>query len=166
MKEVSNGGWQGNGTAMFSTSSGEFQLMTNQTDSNIVGASAMASNIRLSANDNGIRVYGAFTMNTTNAFGYDMAINGDAIFNKVVVKSYGTWPDFVFLQNYNLRSLNELKLYIGENGHLPDVPSAANVEENGVDVFEMNKVLLQKVEELTLYLFQLQEQINELKNAQ
>jgi hypothetical protein len=165
LKELSSAAWQGQGAIMFTTSTGEFQLITQHTAGGILnGTTALSNNIRLSANADGVRAYGAFTMNTSNAFGYDMAINGDAIFNKVVVKSYGNWPDFVFMENYNLRSLEELKSFITLNGHLPDVPSAEEVKEEGVDVYEMNKVLLQKVEELTLYLIQLQEQVNDLKD--
>lgn len=74
-----------------------------------------------------------------------------------------TWADFVFEKNYKLMSLNELQSYINENKHLPNVPSENEVVENGVDLVEMNKILLQKVEELTLYLLQQQKEIDELK---
>lgn len=60
--------------------------------------------------------------------------------------------------------LCEVEQYIAAHHHLPEVPSATEVEENGVDVGEMNKVLLQKVEELTLYIIDLQKQIDELKS--
>ena len=53
--------------------------------------------------------------------------------------------------------------YIRDNGHLPDVPSAAEVEDEGLSLGEMNKVLMQKVEELTLHVIELQKQIDELK---
>jgi hypothetical protein len=164
MKELSSGVWQGNGTAIFATNSGEFQLVTNQSGSIVNGASAMLSNVRLTADDNGIGVNGSFRLNTTNDFGYDMAVNGDAIFNKVVVKAYGTWPDFVFSKSYNLLSLAEVDMFIKTNGHLPNVPTAYEVEQNGVDIYEMNKTLLQKVEELTLYLIQLEKELKALKN--
>ncbi len=73
------------------------------------------------------------------------------------------WPDYVFTDRYTLMPLGELEGFIAANGHLPQVPSAAAVDEDGVDVGEMNKVLLQKVEELTLYIIDLQKQIDELK---
>ncbi len=76
------------------------------------------------------------------------------------------WPDYVFGADYRLRSLSETEAYIRENGHLPDVPSAEEVEEGGLSLGEMNKVLLQKVEELTLHVIELQKQIDELKNQQ
>ena len=76
------------------------------------------------------------------------------------------WPDYVFGADYRLRSLSETEAYIREQGHLPDVPSATEVEEEGLSLGEMNKVLLQKVEELTLHVIELQKQIDELKNQQ
>ena len=74
------------------------------------------------------------------------------------------WSDFVFDKSYHLMPLGEVEQYIAAHRHLPEVPSAAEVEENGVDVGEMNKLLLQKVEELTLYVIDLQKQIDELKS--
>ena len=73
------------------------------------------------------------------------------------------WSDFVFDEDYQLPSLSELEDYVKANRHLPDIPSAKEVEENGVDLGEMNAKLLQKVEELTLYVIDLQKQIDELK---
>jgi hypothetical protein len=83
---------------------------------------------------------------------------------EVKVQNDLCWPDYVFNKDYKLQPLNELEQFITENQHLPNVPSAADVEENGVELGEMNALLLQKVEELTLYILDLQKQINELKN--
>mgnify|MGYP000748724498 CR=1 FL=1 len=74
------------------------------------------------------------------------------------------WADFVFEDDYQLRSLEEVESYIAENGHLPDVPSAQHVEENGVTVGEMEATLLQKVEELTLYMIELKKQNDSLQS--
>lgn len=60
--------------------------------------------------------------------------------------------------------LRELETYIGEHSHLPGVPTAEEVEQEGADLGEMNKVLMEKVEELTLYIIDLQKQIDELKS--
>jgi hypothetical protein len=86
----------------------------------------------------------------------------------VLSEDYGispksTWSDYVFGKEYNLRSLQDLSAYIKVNRHLPNVPSAETVAEKGYSQHEMNKVLLEKVEELTLYVIQQQETINELK---
>jgi hypothetical protein len=63
-----------------------------------------------------------------------------------------TGADFVFDKKYSLRKLSEVKSYIEQNQHLPEIPSAKEMQTNGVELGEMNKKLLQKVEELTLYL--------------
>ena len=73
------------------------------------------------------------------------------------------WSDYVFDPAYRLMPLDKVERYVHENHHLPDIPSAAEVEEQGVDVGEMNRLLLQKVEELTLYVIDLQKQLDELK---
>ena len=100
---------------------------------------------------------------TTDTKGYKLAVNGDAIFTKIKVKSYSTWPDYVFGEDFKLLPLQELEAYVKKNNHLPDVPSAEVVEKEGIDVAEMNKILLQKIEELTLHLIDLQKQVNYLK---
>lgn len=74
------------------------------------------------------------------------------------------WPDYVFGSSHRLMPLREVEDYINANGHLPEVPSAAEAEAEGVDLGEMNRLLLQKVEELTLYVIDLQKQLDELKS--
>lgn len=70
---------------------------------------------------------------------------------KVDVASANGWADYVFNENYNLKSLEEVEKHINENGHLPNIPSAKEVVENGINVAEMDAKLLEKIEELTLY---------------
>ncbi len=73
------------------------------------------------------------------------------------------WPDFVFADDYQLKSLYEVENYIRANRHLPGVPSEAEVIENGVNVGEISSILLQKIEELTLYMIELNKQNEELR---
>ena len=80
------------------------------------------------------------------------------------VKVYTDWADFVFEKNYNLPSIEEVEKFINENGHLENIPSAKNVEKNGIELGEMNKLLLQKIEELTLYIIELKKDIDILKS--
>lgn len=75
-----------------------------------------------------------------------------------------SWADFVFDKNYRLRPLQEVEIFIQKNKHLPDVPSAKDVAEEGYSQHEVNKALLQKVEELTLYVIELQKKIEKLEN--
>ena len=69
----------------------------------------------------------------------------------------------MFDESYRLPSLSELERYVKENRHLSDIPTESEVKQGGVDLGEMNALLLQKVEELPLYIIDLQKQINELK---
>jgi len=80
---------------------------------------------------------------------------------RVSVVNSGTWADYVFAPGYQLRPLKEVESFIAANHHLPEVPSACEVEENGVDVMEMQITLLKKVEELTLYMIQQQKTIEQ-----
>jgi hypothetical protein len=99
---------------------------------------------------------------------YKLDINGNARANKIVVNTTGA--DFVFEEDYSLRTLEELQKYIRQNKHLPEIPSAKEMEKEGLDVGEMNIKLLQKVEELTLYLIEqnkkLEEQIRKNNDQQ
>ena len=82
----------------------------------------------------------------------------------VYVRAPGAaWPDYVFAPTYKLRSLPETARYIQAHGHLPDVPSAAEVEQNGIELAAMNAALLRKVEELTLHLIALQRETTALR---
>jgi len=72
------------------------------------------------------------------------------------------WPDYVFKAGYSLLSLPETEKYIQKNGHLPDVPNAAEVEKDGVSLGVMNKVLLKKIEEMTLHLIEKDKIINQV----
>ncbi|MGY3214532.1 hypothetical protein [Mucilaginibacter sp. HD30] len=96
--------------------------------------------------------------------GYKFAVDGAAIATSVTVKLSANWPDFVFLKNYKLPTLNEVKTYIDKNQHLPDMPSADEIHKNGLDLGEMNSLLLKKVEELTLYLIDQKTEIDRLRS--
>jgi hypothetical protein len=100
------------------------------------------------------------------AFGYKLAVNGKIIAEEVVVKLSQNWPDYVFSPNYTLRPLSEVEEHISNHGHLPDVPSAQQVEKDGIGVGEMNAILLKKVEELTLYVIELKKEVEYLKDKE
>jgi hypothetical protein len=95
--------------------------------------------------------------------GYNLAVKGNILCEEMKVKLVGTWPDYVFDQNYKLRNLEEVEAYVKENKHLPEVPTAQEVKDNGILTGEMHQLLLKKVEELTLYLIEQNKQLNELK---
>ena len=82
---------------------------------------------------------------------------------KVALSTATEWSDYVFDDDYELMSLKEVSEYVSKKHHLPNVPSADEVVEQGIDVAKMDALLLEKIEELTLYIIDLQKQINELK---
>jgi hypothetical protein len=77
------------------------------------------------------------------------------------VKVYNTWADYVFAKDYKLSTLKEVEKYILKNGHLPNVPSAKEITEKGLELGEMTKIQQEKIEELTLYLIQQNKRIEE-----
>jgi hypothetical protein len=97
-------------------------------------------------------VNGNFGIGTTDTKGYKLAVNGNAIFTKVKVKAFAGWPDYVFDEGYPLTSLKALGDFVRSEKHLPGIPSASEIAENGQDIGEINMQLVKKVEELTLYL--------------
>jgi hypothetical protein len=82
---------------------------------------------------------------------------------KVALKNTGDWNDIVFEPDYKLMPLEKLKEYCTKNKHLPEIPCAQEVVDNGIDVGKMNALLLKKIEELTLHLVQLNERIAQLE---
>jgi hypothetical protein len=94
---------------------------------------------------------------------FSLAVNGEAIFNRAVVKLYGNWPDFVFDDNYPLQSLEEVENYVKKNKHLSGFKNQNEIKENGIDLGDTQRLLTQKIEELTLYVI---EQNKEIKSLQ
>ena len=84
---------------------------------------------------------------------------------RVDIASVKGWADFVFEKDYKLMPLNELELFIASNKHLPTVPTAEEVVNNGLDLAQMNSKLLEKVEELTLYTININKKNIELEKA-
>jgi hypothetical protein len=90
-----------------------------------------------------------------------LAVNG-TIHSKEVKVDMNNWPDYVFKEEYNLPPLQEVEKQIKEDGHLKDVPSAVDVQKNGIYLGEINAKLLQKIEELTLYAIEQQKNTEKL----
>lgn len=95
---------------------------------------------------------------------FKLSVNGSIRAHRI--KVYTDWADYVFYDNYQLPSIEEVENHILEKGHLINIPSACEVEKNGIDLGEMNKLLLEKIEELTLYIIQLNNEIKELKKLE
>ena len=96
---------------------------------------------------------------TTDPGSFKLAVNGKIWSQEVNVAMTNPGPDYVFEPDYNLLSLSELETYITQNKHLPEVPSAKEMEKEGLNLKEMNLLLLKKVEELTLHLIEQEKKI-------
>jgi len=121
---------------------------------------------------------GDVAIGTTNANGYKLRVNGKINCTELVVSLGGRegggdgdsddgaetkWPDYVFADDYNLRTLEDVTNYIQQNKRLPEMPSTTEVAENGINIGTMNTLLLKKVEELTLYILQQNDDIQSMK---
>ena len=104
----------------------------------------------------------AHEIEVTLAAMQDLQLNGTLAANNITYTANGNTADFVFEDNYQLKDLSEVEAFIKTNKHLPEIPSADEMEEAGVNLAEMNKLLLMKVEELTLYSIEQEKKIEEL----
>lgn len=120
-------------------------------DQNIVFGTAGEEKMRIHKNGN----IGIGTANPNEK----LAVNGKIRAREIKVEATN-WPDYVFEEDYQIGKLQELESYIKVNKHLPDMPSAKEVSANGVELGEMNKLLLKKIEELTLHLIEKDKQLN------
>jgi hypothetical protein len=96
------------------------------------------------------------------ATGYSVSVDGKIMAEEVTVQNSTSWPDYVFAHDYKLMPLDELEKSINQHKHLPNIPAAAEVEKNGISLGDMNRRLMEKVEELTLYIIDLNKKNNAL----
>jgi trimeric autotransporter adhesin len=156
----------GNGSTAspFQISSVDKSLYAN--DGSINQASTTNNNRRVNLNSRNIwfdtststangKIYIGSTPDYTSTTGnYKLFVEGGIMTEKVKVslRSTSNWADYVFEKDYNLKSLNEVEKFINKNKHLPGIPSAKELAENGIDVVEMQSKQMEKIEELTLYI--------------
>ena len=95
--------------------------------------------------------------------GYKLRVGGKIFSEEVRVQLQSAWPDYVFEKNYKKLSLAELEKYLQANKHLPNIPSAKEVEATGQNVGEIQRKMLEKIEELSLYIIELKKEIDDLK---
>lgn len=135
---------------------GRSKTATRLVNNNVLAINSYGINLMM------VKADGSVGIGTTVTHGHKLAVNGSGLFTKVKVKAYGSWPDYVFQPDYDLPTLTEVENYISINHHLKDIPSQQEVQENGIDLGEMDKKLLQKIEELMLYTIAQQKQIDAL----
>ena len=100
---------------------------------------------------------------TTNPGPYKLAVEGWLGARKIVVTQASPWADYVFDSSYNLKPISDVEQFINMHKHLPEVPSAAEVQKDGIDIGTTQVTLLKKIEELTLYMIKQNKEIEKLK---
>lgn len=98
--------------------------------------------------------------------GYKLRVGGKIYSEEVRVQLQANWPDYVFEKNYKRLSINELEKYVTEHKHLPNIPSSEDIEKNGQHLGEVQRLMLEKIEELSLYIIELKKEIDVLKLQQ
>ncbi|MCH5718213.1 hypothetical protein [Niabella hibiscisoli] len=113
-----------------------------------------------------IDAYGKVGIGTmTPVEGYRLTVAGKITGKELKIQQVSGWADYVFFPSYQLRSLAEVEAHIKEKGHLPEVPSADEIQKNeGYELGAMDATLLKKIEELTLYAIQMEKEIKSLKS--
>ncbi|MCD9577355.1 hypothetical protein [Flavobacterium soyae] len=107
---------------------------------------------------------GSLGIGTTTTGTHKLAVEGSIGAREVKVQAAG-WADFVFKKEYDLPTLEEIEMHIKEKGHLENIPNEEEVLKDGINLGEMNAKLLQKIEELTLYVIEQNKQIKNLQNS-
>lgn len=128
---------------------------------------SLHTNGTMDINNGTVRIFhlgtdGQLSLRNNSIETFRVESNGMVRARKVKVDSE-TWADYVFDENYKLLPLNELEIFLKLNKHLPSIPSEQQVKEEGIDVTEMNVKMMEKIEELTLYLIQQNKEIEKLK---
>ncbi len=126
-------------------------------------ATSFTGSHRLGVDGNAVFTGAVRIGSTTTPSGYKLAVDGKAIVTELMVRLVPSWPDYVFQDNYKLASLGEVEEFIKKNNHLPGIPAAKTIETNGLNIGEMQKIQMEKIEELTLYIIELKKEIEILK---
>ncbi|MCR9171560.1 MAG: hypothetical protein NXI10_03645 [bacterium] len=143
-----------------------------QDATNLINVSNTSSDLFQLSNQGLLNLNGRIVINSndqeplviSNSTEKILQLNDDGTLRTRAIKvNVFQWPDYVFEPSYNLADLQQVEEYIQENGHLPNVPSAEQLSEEGLDLYEMNKILMEKVEELTLYIIEQNKKIEKLE---
>ncbi len=132
----------------YSNGSREIRFMNSMDSSNSLGGFNFTDNAGASVMKITDMKVGIGTVTPQNA----LDVNGTIRSKEIIVET--NWSDFVFENDYKLRPLAEVSTFISEHGHLPDVPSAETVQSQGLSVGESQAIMMQKIEEMTLYIIQ------------
>lgn len=111
-----------------------------------------------------VKANGSIGIGTITPGPYKLAVEGTIGARKIKITQVKPWADFVFAADYKLPTIQEVEDFISIHQHLPDIPSAAEVTKDGIDLGEINQKLLQKIEEQMLYIIEMNKKINSLTN--
>ncbi|MDF1698569.1 MAG: hypothetical protein P1U56_22145 [Saprospiraceae bacterium] len=106
-----------------------------------------------------------FVNTTIMPAGYHVAIDGKVACTEIRVQAVDDWPDYVFEDDYPLMSISDFRTFIKQNNHLPGVPAASEINEDGIEIGKTQEILLEKIEELSLYILQLEERLSNLESG-
>lgn len=153
--------WLGNNIASTAATYGKFNVVSSDNGLYIQTNNTTKYGLRVKVpinTANAIEVFG------NSATDRNFSVNGAGyVFARKYTTTLSPIPDYVFSSTYDLMPLSELRTYISTNHHLPNIPSAEELSSKPVDLGELERLLLEKVEELTLYVLELEEEINNLK---
>jgi hypothetical protein len=161
--EISKRFWIGGTTTSTSSTNARFNIVTNDNGLYVQTTASSKYGLRVKVSVNtadAIQVYGQ----STSIKNFSVTGAGE-VFARKYTTTLNNIPDYVFEPDYKLLSLTDLRSFITMNKHLPNIPSAKDYEQQGVDLGELNRLLLEKVEELTLYILQLEDRMKSLEFA-
>lgn len=150
------------------TGNNKLYIANNNTANPLIKGDFTANTLIVNSKTTGFLAVGDFDAVTPmpTPTGYRLIVQDGILTEKIKValkNSATDWADYVFDSNYNLKSLEQVEAFILENKHLPNVPSSEEMVKSGLDVAKTNKMLMEKIEELTLYVIQLNKEIKLLK---
>jgi hypothetical protein len=119
--------------------------------------------IRVKVKDDNSNIFEGYG-DDDNVANFQVTGSGE-VYARRYITTLQPFPDYVFQPDYELRTFSELRSFINTNKHLPNMPTALEVEENGADIGEINRLLVEKVEELTLYILELEERVVEVEST-
>ncbi|MCR5861025.1 hypothetical protein LRS05_02190 [Flavobacterium sp. J372] len=153
----------GNGAGFSETGSNKLYISNNSTATPLIYGDFAAGKVGIggTAHPSGSADGFPSTAGSVNVSGYKLFVKGGILTEEVRVSLANTWADYVFADDYKLASLPEVEKYIAANGHLPNVPSAKQVKEDGIELGDMARIQQEKIEELTLYAISQDKQLTE-----
>lgn len=160
----------GNASLYIKSNEDSFKIIDNSTNFNYIRIAASdeyESAIYLQEDDGKVVIGSRGSAYCTTCTGYKLFVKDGIKTEKVKVEiaAENGWADYVFKKDYKLMPLYEVESYINTNGHLPEVPSTEEAIKNGIELKEMNILLLKKIEELTLHAIEQNKRIEELEKS-